>query len=141
MLPESVAVAIAVNLQVDMWSASLVGSLIAIPVRPLPEDPVAALIALATLPLVGVRVLSESAPGVVQLCIERWPRACDAFNGEVELVFRQGRLVSVPLPARPETHVYVSVSEPESYFRPVLEPQGPRLLTSLDFGLSLQVHP
>ena len=124
MLPESVAAAIAVNLQVDMWSASLVGSLIAIPVRPLPEDPVAALIALATLPLVGARVLSESAPRVVQLCIERWPRSCDVFNSEVELVFRNGRLVSVPLPARPETLVYVSVLEPERYFRPVLEPQG-----------------
>ena len=78
-LPAPVAAAIAVGLQVDLWNSSCVGTLITIQVRPLPNDPVAALTALATLPLVGARVRSVSALGVVELCIERWPRSCAVF--------------------------------------------------------------
>ena len=137
-LPAHVAAAIAVGLQVDLWNPLCVGSLIAIPVRPLPHDPVDALVALATLPLVGARVRSVSALGVLELCIERWPRSCAVFDGGGEKVFRCGRLISAPLPALPETLVVVSVLDPESYFRPVLEPQGKSIGASVSFGSQVQ---
>jgi hypothetical protein len=137
-LPSHVAAAIAVGLQVDLWNPLCVGSLIAIPVRPLPHDPVEALVALATLPLVGARVRSVSALGVLELCIERWPRSCAVFDGGGEKVFRCGRLISAPLPALPETLVVVSVLDPESYFRPVLEPQGKSIGASVSFGSQVQ---
>jgi hypothetical protein len=75
----------------------------------------------------------------MELCIERWPRSCNIFNSGGELVFRIGLLVSAPLPARPETLVVVSVLDPESYYRPVLEPQGKSVGAIVSSGSQVQL--